>query len=234
MNEPTGNEADTELAPIETVLDWSKWASRGRVPFVIVRHGQTAWNKERRCLGRMDIPLDGEGRAQAAAAAGWLKGLPQAAIYASPLSRAWQTTQAIGMASGLEAEAIDGLMELHQGELEGRPSADLPTHFPELFAAWTHDPTDVRVPGGETLGECQARAIATFTEICRRHQPGPPPLVVSHKMFITSFICHVKGWPLSRYREIEQNNTALNLLSFGEDGFQVHRLNETAHLRTSG
>jgi broad specificity phosphatase PhoE len=236
MNEQTGNAVDTILAAPEAVLDWSKWAEKGRVPLVIIRHGQTAWNKERRFLGRMDIPLDGEGHAQAKAAASWLRGLPMAALYASPLSRAWQTAEAIGGACGLEAQAIDGLVELHQGELEGRPSADLPDHFPHLYKAWMRDPTDVRVPGGETMGECQARAIATFTELCSRQAPGPPAVVVSHKMYISSFICHVNGWPLSRYREIEQHNTAINLLSYSPDGgdFALHALNQTPHLVAAG
>ena len=239
MNEQTGNAADTNLAPPERVVNWSKWANQGRVPLLIVRHGQTAWNKERRFLGRMDIPLDETGTTQARAAAAWLAPLPTAELYTSPLSRAAMTAEALGQHLKRTPIHVDGLMELNQGQLEGRPSADLANHFPELFAAWMRDPTNVRVPGGETMGECQERAIATFTDLCHRHEPGPPIVVVSHKMYIASFVCHVNGWPLSRYREIEQNNTAINLLSFGPDkagrhGFALHQLNLTPHLIPDG
>ena len=118
------------------------------------------------------------------------------------------------------------LAELDQGELEGQPGDVLPTRYPDFLAAWRADPAHARVPGGETLAECQARAWAALQAL---EGPGPV-LVVTHQMVLSALFCRILGRPLSRHREIHQANTALNLVSRGPDGWSVHRFDDTAHL----
>ena len=221
--------------PPRNVLPWQAQSARHRVPLILVRHGQTAWNLEGRFLGQSDIPLDATGLDQAARVGAWLSDLPAQAIVSSPLSRASQTADAISRAAGHPPPILDPrLAELDQGELEGHPGRTLPERWPEFFARWVSDPADARVPGGETLRECRDRGMAALSEHVATASTDTPLVVVSHKMLISTVICTILGLPLAHYRRIGQGNTAVNLLSHGADGFALHLLNATPHLDGEG
>ncbi len=202
----------------------------GSVPLLLVRHGQTAWNKERRFLGRSDIPLDEEGQAQAASVAEALATVELSAVYTSHLKRAAATADAICAQRGLDATRIPDLQELDQGKLEGMSGSDLHAAYPDFLEAWISDPADTRVPGGETLRECQVRVLSATRAIMEAHAPGPPVAIVTHRMVLSCIICEALGLPLRMWRLIGQRNTAVNLLSWSEGRFCVHRLNDTTHL----
>ncbi len=152
-------------------LAWQAIAEEGRLPLLLVRHGQTAWNLERRFLGRADIPLDGPGIEQAERLAAHLAGVPARALVTSPLLRARATADILARGRSLEVEETAALVELHQGELEGRQAEEVLVPHAAFFDAWRSDPTDVRVPGGETLRECHTRALGSLTAIAERHPP---------------------------------------------------------------
>lgn len=213
-------------------LIWRPLERAGRTPVLLIRHGQTAWNAQRRFLGQSDIPLDEVGTAQAATLARWLRPLPFQALHSSPLARAWQTAEAVGEGRphGPPIPA-PGLAELNQGELEGLPGSALPERFPTFLQAWIDDPENACVPGGETLGRCRDRAVEALENIAGAYVPGPPVAVVAHKMVISTLVCTVLDLPLRHYTRIGQGNTAVNLLSRGRQGdWALHRLNETGHL----
>lgn len=211
----------------QNALDWGPVAARGQVPILLVRHGQTRANLERRFVGRTDVPLDDEGRRQASRLAERLRGVPRAAVYASPLARARQTAEALGDAPTLD----DQLMELHQGELEGLDGPTAFARFPEVFTAWMSDPASAVIPGGEALTACQSRGVAALTRIAQAHRPGPPVVVVSHQLLIVTTLLAALGQPLTGLRRLTQTNTALNLLGWSDDaGFTVWVQNDHAHL----
>ncbi|MCK6524959.1 histidine phosphatase family protein [Myxococcota bacterium] len=208
-------------------LDWEPVAAQGQVPLLLVRHGQTRANVERRFVGRTDVPLDDEGHRQAARLAARLKSTPWTALYASPLARARQTAEALGDAPTLD----DQLMELHQGELEGLDGPTAFARFPEVFSAWMSDPASAVIPGGEALPSCQARGVAALTRIARAHKPGPPVIVVSHQLLIVTTLLAALQEPLTGLRRLTQSNTALNLLGWSEaEGLRVWVQNDRAHL----
>ncbi len=212
---------------------WQPLAQAGAVPFLLIRHGQTAWNKERRFLGCTDVPLDEEGHHQAKLAATTLADLPLQAIHTSPLSRASQTAAAICKNRDHKLQFVNGLQELNQGELEGQPGAEVVERYPDFIQAWAIDPTDVRVPGGETMGECATRTISALEGILRRSQPGPPVAIVTHRIVLSCLICHALDIPLKHWRMIGQRNTAINWLSWMDGKIAVHRLNDIEHLGDS-
>lgn len=217
---------------IRNGLDWNSLSEQGAVPILLVRHGQTSWNKQRRFLGRSDIPLDQEGVAQAKAAAAVLRPIPLQALYSSPLSRAWGTAERINKSRNLSIQRVDDLQELHQGDLEGHPGHYLAEQYPDFLAAWQKDPTHARCPGGETLDECRIRSVRAMRTIAEQHEPGMPVGVVSHRMAIGCIICDLLGLPLRFNTMIEQRNTAINLLSWKDGALRLHRLNEASHLDT--
>ena len=204
-----------ELPTPSDALDWGPVAARGQVPLLLVRHGQTRANVERRFVGRTDVPLDDEGHRQAARLAARLQAVPRAALYASPLA----------------AENDEALMELHQGELEGLDGPTAFARFPEVFAAWMSDPASAVIPGGEALTACQSRGVAALTRIAQAHRPGPPVIVVSHQLLIVTTLLAALGQPLTGLRKLTQSNTAVNLLGWSEaEGLRVWVQNDRAHL----
>ena len=218
--------------PIRNAIDWNSLSEKGAVPILLIRHGQTSWNKERRFLGRSDIPLDTEGLAQATAVASAIQQIPLAGLYSSPLSRAWGTAEKIAQSRTLEIQRVDDLQELDQGVLEGKPSQYLADQYPEFLAAWQKDPTHMRCPGGETLDECRVRSVAALHSIAAKHSPNQPIAIVSHRMAIGCIVCDAIGLPLRFNSMIGQRNTAINVFSWKNGTIRLHRLNEATHLDT--
>ena len=130
----------------------------------------------------------------------------------------------------MDVIAVPGLTELNQGELEGRFGDTLSTDFPEFYARWTADPTDVRVPGGETLAECSTRANTTFNDILARHKPGQSIAVVAHRVSISAILAETIGLPVRFNMRIGQRNTAVNLLRHSNGVTRLVRLNDASHL----
>ncbi len=196
---------------------------------LIVRHAETEWNRLRRVQGISDIPLNERGLAQAEALGRRLEPEPIRAIYSSPLARARQTAEAIAGPHGLPVDTLAGLTELHQGEFEGKAFGDLVVHHAELLAAFAKDPTHVRIPGGETMAEVQARAWDAFTGILERHDAGSVA-VVGHNMTNLALLCRFLGMPLTLFRRLTQSSTGLTILERGAQGLHLRLLNDVSHL----
>jgi broad specificity phosphatase PhoE len=195
----------------------------------MVRHGETEWNRLRRVQGISDIPLNERGLAQAEALGRRLTREPIRAIYSSPLVRARQTAEAIARPHGLTIEILPGLAELHQGDLEGKAIGEMMAAHADLLAAFAKDPTDVRIPGGETMGEVQARAWDAFTGVLGRHASGSVALV-GHNMTNLALLCRFLGMELSRFRRLTQSSTGLTILERGVQGLHLRLLNDLSHL----
>ncbi len=137
----------------------------------LVRHGESEWIAEGRFQGQGDPPLSDSGLRQAAAVGARLAApsampslpvpdYPPLAIWHSPLRRAAQTAQAIHVARGADAplQPLDTLLELAQGEWEGRTHEEVRERYPDQLAAWRDDPLNNHAPGGESLREALLRA----------------------------------------------------------------------------
>lgn len=122
---------------------------------IIVRHGRTLANHQRRLLGRLDVDLDDTGRAQAAALAAHIG--PVDRIVSSPLARTRQTAEAWG----LPVDVDDRWIELDYGDLDGTALGDVPA---ELWEGWRTD-LDFAPPGGESIGALGARVRAACADL---------------------------------------------------------------------
>ncbi len=206
MDEHTPKTSDRRAG---LTIPWRALAGDGQIPLLLIRHGRTAANASGRLAGRLDEPLDALGRAQATALAQRLSGLPRAGLYTSPLLRARQTAAALG-----DAEVIPGLSELDHGELEGLSGRELRRRYPALLRAWSRDPSDVPIPGGETLRQCRDRAAAALAALAARHRPGPPALIVGHKLALGAVLLTARGQPLSAILELRWENAEAILLGW--------------------
>ncbi len=133
-------------------LPWGPISSTGSVPILLVRHGQTARNREHRFNGRDDVPLNVTGHFQARRLSIRLSKIPLQAVYSSPLQRALQTVAPILDARDLSPQIDERLAEVDQGELDGLYGPDFPRLYPALCQAWRTDPSDVQLPRGEDGG----------------------------------------------------------------------------------
>jgi broad specificity phosphatase PhoE len=199
---------------------------------VLVRHGQTAWNRERRFRGQADVELDEFGLRQAEAtgryvAARW----PVVAVYASPLRRAVKTAQAIARPQGLTVNPLEGLLDINFGEWQGQLGQEVAQRYPEMYRAWEEAPHTVHLPGGERLDDVRGRVVATLDEVVARHT-GRDVALVSHTVVIRVLLCAVLGWGNDRFWRIRQGTCAVNVFDVGEDGdFIVGVINDTCHLQ---
>jgi broad specificity phosphatase PhoE len=142
---------------------------------VLVRHGETDWNRERRFQGHADTPLNDAGRAQAADLAGSLTSERLVAVYTSPLRRAYETAALIAIRLGLDVRPLDALREIHVGYWEGLTIDEVRERYPEGASADWHSGW----PGGETYEELSARVLPALVSLAHEH-PNERILAVTH------------------------------------------------------
>lgn len=136
----------------------------------LVRHGETDWNRARKIQGSTDIPLNELGREQAAASGRLLARRQWDAVYASPLSRAFETASIIARETGLPApQSMAELVERNYGSAEGLTGTEIDRLFPD----------GADVPGRETREQVAARVLPALHDLAAQH-PGENLIVVAH------------------------------------------------------
>jgi broad specificity phosphatase PhoE len=196
----------------------------------LVRHGQTAWNKEEIFRGRTDVPLDETGLKQAELVGEYFKGMEIGAIYSSPLSRALQTAQKIAQFNDLKVQPLPGIIDISFGKWEGRPHQEIRENDKETYRQWVETPHLVRLPGGEGLDDVRVRAMAALEEVIRSH-PGKTLVLVSHRVICKVLICAILNLDNSHFWQITQDTTAINLIQYRKGNYILSLMNETCHLK---
>jgi alpha-ribazole phosphatase/probable phosphoglycerate mutase len=196
---------------------------------ILVRHGETEWNKQRRFQGNKDISLNKLGQSQAQQLAIRLQDENIAAIYASDLIRAKKTADIIANEHGLSVIETAKLREINFGEWEGLTFSDLETNYSQGFNAWQDDPLEIAPPGGETLADFQERILPKLRKIITQYQEETI-LIVAHggvnKVALATFL----EVPLDKYWRLVQDNTAVNIMNFYDEEVTLELFNSTAHL----
>ena len=159
----------------------------------LVRHGQTIMNAQVRFRGRLDIPLNEVGRAEAQEAARALVGSGLVAVYTSPLGRAREVAEAIAVKNGVGAvrEQRD-LINLDYGAWEGLTKEESAAVDPVAWAAYTHDPEAAVCPEGEAVSSAADRVVAALRAIARDHA-GQSVAAVSHGVMLRLAVLRVAG-----------------------------------------
>lgn len=200
---------------------------------LLVRHGETTWNREGRYQGRTDTPLSPDGEAQVARLGARLSHIPLALAISSPLARTRATALAILGTRDLPLETDPALIEISHGEWEGLLASDIELSHAEMFGTWrTRPDRDVPAgPGAETLGDVEDRAWPVLVRTCARLGPDDTALIVAHDAVNRALLCRILGLPLTRVWMFRQAPSALNVLS-GPDlaSLQLVRLNDSEHV----
>jgi alpha-ribazole phosphatase len=195
---------------------------------MLVRHGETEWNVQRRYQGQSDIPLSNLGRRQAELVAERLVGKRIDAIYASDLKRAWETAQAIAEKNSLDVLTEPRLRELKFGILEGLTFEEAEEQYPDMIAAWLEDFNNTP-EGAETIDLFNARIVSLLDDLNEKHDEQIV-LLVGHGGSLSEILRVVLGLSRERRWYINMDNASLSEISIAEDYVAVNRLNDTCHL----
>lgn len=196
---------------------------------LLLRHGETAWNRERRYQGWTDTPLSPEGLVQAEAAARELKEHAFAAVYASPLRRARDTAAVIAASHGLEVETDPAFKELGFGQWEGLTLDEARARDTAVYEGWARTPHLISPPGGESLVQARERVLAGLERL-RATYPDGIVCLVAHGVPVRILILEVLGLPLERIWSLHSAPTGISELEFRDDWTALHRMNTLVHL----
>lgn len=194
-----------------------------------VRHGETAWNRESRIQGHLDIPLSALGLAQAQRLAEALAGEPLDAIYASDLGRARQTAAAVAERVGLPVQEDAGLRERGFGCFEGLSWSEIESRWPEQALRWKRRDPDFGAEGGERLRDFYARAVGAVERLAQAH-PGQTLLLVAHGGVMDCLYRAGRRLALEAPRSWTLGNASINRLLYTPAGLSVVGWNDDLHL----
>ena len=200
---------------------------------ILVRHGETDWNKAGRFQGQIDIPLNENGRRQAAAARDFLKDIPIDRAWSSTLSRPTETAQIILEAHpDVPLTQIDGLVEIGHGVWEGKLESEIREDWSELLDTWKRAPETVQMPEGETIQDVWARSVRSWGEIAGELKPEETVLVVAHDAVNKTILCDLLGLTPANIWAVKQGNGGVTVVDIAADPGQpavVTCLNLTSH-----
>ncbi|MEI6031625.1 MAG: histidine phosphatase family protein [Synechococcaceae cyanobacterium ELA739] len=201
---------------------------------LLVRHGETDWNREGRFQGQIDIPLNANGQAQAEAARAFLASVPIQRAYTSSMARPRQTAERILLDHpGVPLTSTTGLLEIGHGLWEGRLEREIAETWPELLGDWKREPHTVQMPQGETVQNVWDRSLETWQRIARSLDPTETALVVAHDAVNKTILCALLGLGPEAIWSIKQGNGGVTVVDYpnGAEAMPVVTcMNLTTHL----
>lgn len=201
---------------------------------LLVRHGETDWNRQGRFQGQIDIPLNSNGWSQARAAGTFLASTRIDRAYSSSMARPRQTAEAILSAHpGVPLTTLKGLVEIGHGLWEGCLESEIGEGWPQLLADWKRAPEIVQMPEGESIQQVWDRAMDTWQRIVASLAPGETALVVAHDAVNKAILCALLGLGPGDIWAIKQGNGGVTVIDHPQgpgENPTVTSLNITAHL----
>ncbi|WP_414576211.1 histidine phosphatase family protein [Anabaena sp. CCY 9402-a] len=206
------------------------------VRLLLVRHGETEWNRQTRFQGQIDVPLNDNGRQQAQKAGEFLQNVAIDFAVSSTMARPKETAEIILQHHpSVNLELQEGLREISHGLWEGKLEVEIDQEFPGELHRWRTTPGAVQMPEGENLQQVWERSSATWQAIVQtalenQRQTG---LIVAHDATNKTLLCHILGLPADNFWNFRQGNGAVSVIDYpcGLNGLPVlQAMNITSHL----
>ena len=194
-----------------------------------IRHGETAWNRDSRIQGHLDIPLNEMGRLQARRMAEALRGESIDMIYVSDLSRARETAQALADATEAPLTLEPLLRERAFGAFEGLSFEEIAARWPEQSERWRRRDLGFAPEGGESIPNFYARCVPTVERLAQAH-PGRTIAVVAHGGVLDCLYRAGTRLPLEAARTWMLGNATINRMLYSEEGLTLVGWNDDFHL----
>jgi probable phosphoglycerate mutase len=199
-----------------------------KTEIILIRHGETEWNSQKRMQGHSNSDLSSVGQAQIQALGQWMKNVPFDLIYSSDSLRAKQTAEAITQFSGHELQFDQRLREKNLGIFEGLTSEEARERHPEVFRLFKTAGSKYVIDEGESTQQLQDRALEIVNEIRIKH-PEERVLLVTHGGFIRVVMKHSLGLSLETPTRFLIRNTGVFRLVW-EDKWLVSQMGGVSHL----
>ncbi len=207
---------------------------------LMIRHGETVFNREGRLQGWLDVPLSDLGVAQAKACAEYLARspfTPVTHVYSSPLGRAEHTARAVAEAVGADLATDERLREIDVGEIAGMTWDDVADQYPAMMEEYRRNPAATRYPGGESVFDVSDRARDLLQCVVAAHE-GETVALVGHAIILKALICHVLHLEVLNHRRMTLGNASLSVAEVverrGSFRGRVLRLNDRHYLEAVG
>jgi len=202
----------------------------------LVRHGATPANEQRPYVlqGRgIDTSLSNTGQQQAAAVAEFLADRPLDAVISSPMKRARETADAIAQPHQLKASVLDNISECDVGRWEGRDWDSIMQDDAEAYSRFIDDPGIHGYPDGESYQDVLDRVGTPIDNLLATHR-GQTVALIAHNIVNRVYLARLMDWPISRAREIRQDNTGINVIRGRDDEITLMSFNVRFHLDDAG
>jgi broad specificity phosphatase PhoE len=204
----TLSSANGTTATLVTAGDALPPIDPGATDVILVRHGETDWNRDGRCQGLAEVSLNAVGVAQIERVGEMLSAAEIDAAYTSPLTRARESAHIILASTGLSPMRTPPLREIDYGRLTGLAPMAWHTVDATLDERWREAPWDVAFPGGESLTAVSQRVTPVWDQLVAMHR-GERVLLVGHGHVHRVLLLHSTGVDRRRFWTIPQPNAAV-------------------------
>jgi len=199
---------------------------------MLIRHGETDWNRESVFRGQIDVALNGKGMRQAWLLAKYLGNAHLAAIYSSPLKRASKTAEIVANYHGIKVEEAVQVTDMNYGVWQGLPQHKVMEQYSELHDQWLKSPHLVKIPQAETLQDVRDRAYGLIWQIAEKR--GGTVAVVSHRVVNKVLICAMLGLDDSHFWNIKLDTCGITTFVYKNGQFVLIKHNDTSFLKQVG
>jgi probable phosphoglycerate mutase len=197
---------------------------------IIIRHGESEWNRIGRYQGQADAPLSELGLRQAEALAQRLRNEPIDAIFTSPLQRAAKTAEAVaGHHRHVPFHVEPALLEIHHGDWQGMLSAEVVERYGKALEEWRNHPTRSQMPNGESFSNILKRVL-DFREALQERYSDKNVLVSTHDVVVKILVADALGMNMDRINRIWVTNASVSVIEYGADLPYLVSLSEACHL----
>ena len=201
------------------------------VKFILVRHGFSMGNKEKKFSGQMDVPLDEAGLRQAESVSEYIyRTFKVDKIYSSDLCRAFDTVKPLAKALNIEIIKAKAFREVDVGLWQGRLIEDVKKEYPESFRLYKEKPGIARFDGGETYGECQKRALDEIEKIAKEND-GKTIVIGTHGGVVRNLRAAFTKTPLESTEAIPHvPNASITVAEYQDGKFTLEIVGLTDYL----
>ncbi|HOT95809.1 MAG TPA: histidine phosphatase family protein [bacterium] len=203
-----------------------------RTELIVVRHGETPWNMDRRMQGHEDVPLNETGRRQARAVAAHLAAESIDRIYSSDLQRALETAETIRGRRGIALFTDVRLREIHMGSFQGMTQGEAREKHTEAWERFFIHDAEFALPGGQSRSQKQIE-IAEFMEEVVRDNPGRRLVIVTHGGILIAMLRHVLHISPSHHFRVSIDNGGIQRFLYSKETWYLVSWGEVDHLATA-
>jgi len=194
----------------------------------VVRHGETAWNKEEVFRGRKDVPLNETGQKQAQLTGQYFLNKGIARIFSGPLERAIQTAEGISKATKIPIDVMDELTDMNFGAWEGLTLREVEKLYPEELKVWQQSPHKFHARDGESLGDVRRRVTKGIQKVLLDEKA--PIVLVSHRVICKIIFLYALMLRNRHFWRIRFDPASVTLIEKIGDSVSLSFLNDTCHL----